>query len=84
MLPGAPRHSQGQFWVFRMKFDCLLLLEVSCHFAVVFGLQDCGDDGLRKIETALIVEYISGFHCQILGWFEIIVAILVSVTGTQT
>ena len=66
------------------KLDCLLLSEVSGHFAVMFRFENGGDDELENIEVSSIVENVVGFHCQMLGWFDIIGAIWVNAEGTQT
>ena len=66
------------------KLDYLLLSEVSCHFAVIFGLEDGGCHELGNVEASSIVENVIGFHCQMLGWFDIIGAVWVSVEGMQT
>ena len=57
------------------KIDCLLLSEVSCHFAVVFRFEDGGYHELGNIEASSIVENVVGFHYQMLGWFDIIGAV---------
>ena len=66
------------------KLYCLLLSEVSCHIAVVFGFEDGGYHGLGNVEAPSVVENVVGFHCQMLGWFDIIGAIWVNAEGTQT
>ena len=66
------------------KLNCLLLSEVSCHFAVVFVFEDGGYHELGNIEAPSVVENVVGFHYQMLGWFDIIGALWVSVEGAQT
>ena len=66
------------------KLDCLLLSEVSCHFAVMFGFKDCGYHVLGNVEASSVVENVVGFHCQMLRWFDIIGTIWVSTEGMET
>ena len=66
------------------KLDRFLLSEVSGHFAIVFGFENCGDHLLGNIETSSVVQYVVRLQCQMLGWFDIIGAMWVSAEGTQT
>ena len=75
--PGPPEVSPH-------KLHCLLLSEVSRHFAVVFGFVNGWYHELGNIEASLVVENVVGFHCQMFGWFDIIGTIWVSAEGTQT
>ena len=45
------------------KLDCLLLSEVSCHFAVVFGFKNGGYHELGNVDAPTVVENVVGFHC---------------------
>ena len=40
------------------KLDCLLLSEVSCHFAIVFGFENGGYHWLGYVEATSVVEYV--------------------------
>ena len=66
------------------KLDRLLFSEVSGHFTVVFGFENRRDHLLGNVEASSVVEYVVRFHCQMLGWFDIIKAVWVSAEGTQT
>ena len=66
------------------KLDRLLSSEVSGHFAVVFGFENYRDHLLGNVEASTVVEYVVGFHCQMLRWFDIIRAIWVNAEGAQT
>ena len=50
------------------KLDCLLLSEMSCHFAVMFGFENGGNHELWNVEAFSVVEYVVGFYRQILRW----------------
>ena len=40
------------------KLDRFLLSEVSGHFTVVFGFEDCRDHLLGNVEAPSVVEYV--------------------------
>ena len=40
------------------KLDRFLLSEVSGHFAVVFGFENCWDHLLGNVEASSVVEYV--------------------------
>ena len=44
----------------------LLMSEVSCNLAVVFGFEDGGDHGLGNVEASSVVENVVGFHLLVL------------------
>ena len=60
------------------KLDCLLLSKVYCRLAGVFGFEDCEDHRLGNVEAFSVVENVVEFHCQIVGWVDIIRAVVVS------
>ena len=65
------------------KLDCLVLSEVSGHCAVNFGFENGWYHKLRKVEASTVEENVVGFHCQMLRWFDIIVAVWVSAERMQ-
>ena len=50
----------------------------------MFGFEDGRYHELGNVEASLVVENVVGFHCQMLGWFDIIGAVWVSAEGTQS
>ena len=74
----------GPLEVLPHKLDCPLLSEVSCHFAAMFSFEDGRYHELGNVKASSIEENVVGFHCLMIGWFEIIGAISVSAGGTQT
>ena len=49
------------------QLNALVLSEVFCHIAVVFGLEYCFDHWFWYVETVLVVEYVAILHGQVLG-----------------
>ena len=48
------------------KLDHFLLSEVSGHFVVMFGFENCRDHLLGNVEAPSVVEYVVRLHCQML------------------